>query len=96
MIPAIECRAEYGETSLLWMGYYSVDFEFFMGKIMGGPNLIRRVSFARKETNSHDGNCPGAKWQLVRNIEWLLEVALGSWPETSVLQPQGTKFFWGM
>ena len=65
MIPAIECRAEYGETSLLWMGYYSVDFEFFMGKIMGGPNLIRRVSLPeRKPTAFGLGTVqgPSGKW----------------------------------
>lgn len=64
MIPAIECRAEYGETSLLWMGYYSVDFEFFMGKIMGGPNLIRQVSLLERKPIAMMGTVqgPSGKW----------------------------------
>ena len=46
------------------MGYYSVDFEFFMGKIMGGPNLIRQVSLLERKPIAMMGTVqgPSGKW----------------------------------
>ena len=46
------------------MGYYSVDFEFFVGKIMGGPNLMRPVSLPERKPTTMMGTVqgPNGKW----------------------------------
>ena len=46
------------------MGYYSVDFEFFVGKIMGGPNLMMPVSLPERKLTTMMGTVQGAngKW----------------------------------